>query len=133
MAGAGNGPTRSSLRASFPSTPVESRVGESHRRKLLVAEFVCGVREKDPKYLSACKNLRQYQDTGYCVLHFPGEEKKEDFEQAIVYSLGAVARLNPEPRPTEPGLFQFLVIVEGLLGPLQIALLALAVRRKVMQ
>jgi len=47
--------------------------------------------------------------------------------------LGAVARLNPEPRPTEPGLFQSLVIVEGLLGPLQIALLALAVRRKVMR
>jgi len=46
-----------------------------------VAEFVCGVREKNPNYLSACKNLRQYQDTGYCVLHFPGEEKKEDFEQ----------------------------------------------------
>ena len=46
-----------------------------------MAEFVCGVREKNPNYLSACKDLRQYQDTGYCVLHFPGEEKKEDFEQ----------------------------------------------------
>lgn len=98
-----------------------------------MAEFVCGVREKNPDYLSACKDLPEYQDTGYCVLHFPGEEKKEDFEQALVCSLGAVARLNPEPRPTEPGLFQFLVIVAGLLGPLQIALLALAVRRKVMQ
>jgi sorbitol-specific phosphotransferase system component IIC len=98
-----------------------------------VAEFVCGVREKNPNYLSACKDLPEYRDRGYCVLHFLGEEKKEDFEQALVYSLGAVARLNPEPRPTEPGVFQFLVIVEGLLGPLQIALLALAVRRKVMQ
>jgi hypothetical protein len=56
-----------------------------------------------------------------------------DFEKAIVYSLGAMARLNPEPRPDEPGLFQFLVTVEGLLGPLQIALLALAIRRKVMR
>jgi uncharacterized protein YjbI with pentapeptide repeats len=46
-----------------------------------VAEFVCGVREKNPNYLSACKNLPQYRDTGYCVLHFPGEEKREDFEQ----------------------------------------------------
>jgi hypothetical protein len=54
---------------------------ESHRRKLLVAEFVCGVREKNPNYLSACKNLPEYRDTGYCVLHFPGEEKKEYFEQ----------------------------------------------------
>ena len=98
-----------------------------------MAEFVCGVREKDSYHLSACKNLPEYQDTGYCVLHFPGEKKKENFEQAIVYSLGAVARLNSEPRPTEPGLFQLLVTVEGLLGPLQIALLALAVRRKVMQ
>jgi hypothetical protein len=98
-----------------------------------VAEFVCGARGKLPDYSSACKNLPEYQDTGYCVLHFPGEEEKEDFEQALVYSLGAVARLNPEPRPTEPGLFQFLVIVEGLLGPLQIALLALAVRCKVMR
>ena len=62
-----------------------------------------------------------------------GPPKLGDLGQALVYSLGAVARLNPEPRPTEPGLFQFLVIVEGLLGPLQIALLALAVRRKVMR
>jgi uncharacterized protein YjbI with pentapeptide repeats len=62
-----------------------------------------------------------------------GPPKLEDLGQALVYSLGAVARLNPEPRPTEPGVFQFLVIVEGLLGPLQIALLALAVRRKVMR
>jgi hypothetical protein len=45
-----------------------------------VAEFVCGVREKNPDYLSACKNLPEYRDTSYCVLHFPGEEK-EDFEQ----------------------------------------------------
>lgn len=56
-----------------------------------------------------------------------------DFGEAIVYSLGAMARLNPEPRPDAPGLFQFLVTVEGLLGPLQIALLALAIRRKVMR
>jgi hypothetical protein len=53
--------------------------------------------------------------------------------QAAVYSLLAMARLNPEPRPEEPGLFQFLVGLEGILGPLQIALLALAVRRKVMR
>jgi uncharacterized protein YjbI with pentapeptide repeats len=53
--------------------------------------------------------------------------------QAAVYSLLALARLNPEPRPEEPGLFQFLVGLEGILGPLQIALLALAVRRKVMR
>lgn len=53
--------------------------------------------------------------------------------QAAVYSLLALARLNPEPRPEEPGLFQFLVGLEGILGPLQIALLALAIRRQVMR
>ena len=53
--------------------------------------------------------------------------------QAAVYSLLALARLNPEPRPEEPGVFQFFVGLEGILGPLQIALLALAVRRKVMR
>jgi uncharacterized protein YjbI with pentapeptide repeats len=46
-----------------------------------VAEFVCGAWEKNPNDLSACKNLPEYRDTGYCVLHFPGEEKREDFEQ----------------------------------------------------
>jgi hypothetical protein len=53
--------------------------------------------------------------------------------QAAVYSLLALVRLNPEPRPDEPGVFQFLVGLEGILGPLQIALLALAIRRKVMR
>jgi uncharacterized protein YjbI with pentapeptide repeats len=53
--------------------------------------------------------------------------------QTAVYSLLALTRLNPEPRPDEPGLFQFLVGLEGILGPLQIALLALAIRRKVMR
>jgi uncharacterized protein YjbI with pentapeptide repeats len=54
------------------------------------------------------------------------------FLRTEMYSLGALARLNPEPKPT-PGLFQTLVIVEGIVGPLQIALLALAIRRKVMR
>ena len=66
----------------------------------------------------------------YMVL---GPPKLQDIGQAVVYSLGAVARLNPEPKPNEPGLFQFLVITEGLLGPLQIGLLLLAIRRKVMR
>jgi uncharacterized protein YjbI with pentapeptide repeats len=75
--------------------------------------------------------------TAYGLLDPP---EFEDFEQgghyvwqAAVYSLLALARLNPEPRPHEPGLFQFLVGFEGILGPLQIALLALAIRRKVMR
>jgi hypothetical protein len=55
-----------------------------------------------------------------------------DFGEAIVYSLGAMARLNPEAKP-ESGCFQFLVTVEGLVGPLQIGLFLLAIRRQVMR
>jgi hypothetical protein len=54
------------------------------------------------------------------------------FLRTEMYSLGALARLNPEPKPT-PGLFQTLVIIAGILGPLQIALFLLAVRRTVMR
>ena len=53
--------------------------------------------------------------------------------QAVVYSLSALARLNPRPQSAELNWFQTLVTVEGILGPLQIALFALAVRRKVMR
>jgi hypothetical protein len=56
-----------------------------------------------------------------------------DIAQALVYSLGALARLRPEPQPNGVGWFQFFVTAEGILGPLQIALLALAVRRQVMR
>jgi hypothetical protein len=35
-----------------------------------VAEgFTCAVEDED--YRSACEFLSEYQDTGYCVLHFP--------------------------------------------------------------
>jgi hypothetical protein len=56
-----------------------------------------------------------------------------DAWQALAYSLAAIARLNPRPLPVGPGLFQFLVTAAGILGPLQIALFALAVRRRVMR
>jgi uncharacterized protein YjbI with pentapeptide repeats len=56
----------------------------------------------------------------------------EHLWRAAVYSLSALARLNPYPHP-ESGLFQLLVTLEGLLGPLQIALFALAARRTVMR
>ena len=65
-----------------------------------------------------------------------GADIRQGLDQAwnaLVYSLAAIARLNPEPKPSGPGLFQLLVTAEGLLGPLQIALLALAIRRKVMR
>jgi hypothetical protein len=53
--------------------------------------------------------------------------------EAATYSLSALARLLPAEPRLSPGLFQFLVTVEGILGPLQIALFFLAVRRKVMR
>jgi uncharacterized protein YjbI with pentapeptide repeats len=66
----------------------------------------------------------------------------EHVGQAALYSLATMVRLNNVPamsevttllQPSEPGLFQVLVTAEGILGPLQIALLALAVRRQVMR
>jgi hypothetical protein len=73
----------------------------------------------------------------YGLVDPPGFEKFGQgisyFWQSAVYSLLALARLNPEPRPELPGLFQFLVGLEGLLGPLQIGLLLLAIRRQVMR
>jgi len=66
----------------------------------------------------------------------------EHVGQAALYSLAAIVRLTDIPamvevttllQPSEPGLFQVLVAVEGILGPLQIALLVLAIRRRVMR
>jgi uncharacterized protein YjbI with pentapeptide repeats len=56
-----------------------------------------------------------------------------DAGRAVMYSVGVMARLRPEPIPEHMGMFQILVTIEGILGPLQIALLALAIRRKVMR
>jgi hypothetical protein len=53
--------------------------------------------------------------------------------QAAVYSLSALVRLNPRPQSETLDWFQTLVTIEGILGPIQIALLALAIRRKVMR
>jgi hypothetical protein len=53
--------------------------------------------------------------------------------QALVYSLSALTRLNPRPQSEEFDWFQTLVTFEGIIGPLQIALFLLAVRRRVMR
>lgn len=45
-----------------------------------MTEFVC---EVDDIYRSACKDLPKYPGTRYCVLHFPGEDKKGNFEQVL--------------------------------------------------
>jgi len=80
--------------------------------------------------------------TLFAILYVMVAGSLEHVGQAFLYSLAAMVRLTGVPamapltkllQPSEPGLFQFLVTAEGILGPLQIALLALAVRRKVMR
>ena len=54
------------------------------------------------------------------------------FSEALVYSAGVMALQRPEPRPaTTPA--QTIVLLETILGPVQAALLALAIRRKFMR
>jgi hypothetical protein len=80
--------------------------------------------------------------TLFAILYVMVAGSMEHVGQAFLYSLAAMVRLTGVPamapltkllQPSEPGLFQFLVTAEGILGPLQIALLALAVRRRVMR
>ncbi len=51
--------------------------------------------------------------------------------RALAYSAGVMMLQKPEPRPATPAA-QFFVILETILGPVQAALLALAIRRKFM-
>ena len=54
------------------------------------------------------------------------------FPRALTYSLGVISLQKPEPRPLTT-LAHTLVTLETILGPLQAALLALAIRRKFMR
>ena len=54
------------------------------------------------------------------------------FTRALIYSLGVMTLQKPEPRPLTTAA-QTLVTLETVLGPLQVALLALAIRRKFMR
>ena len=80
--------------------------------------------------------------TLFAILYVIVAGSIEHVGEAFLYSLAAMVRLTGVPamapltkllQPSEPGLFQILVTAEGILGPLQIALLALAVRRQVMR
>ena len=53
-------------------------------------------------------------------------------KRAFTYSLGVMSLQKPEPTPLT-GTAQTLVLLETILGPLQAALLALAIRRKFMR
>src|SRR5205085_7482673 len=52
--------------------------------------------------------------------------------RAFMYSLGVMTFQKPEPRPATTAAQSF-VILETVLGPLQAALLTLAIRRKFMR
>ncbi|MDQ2922305.1 MAG: hypothetical protein M3R52_11950, partial [Acidobacteriota bacterium] len=54
------------------------------------------------------------------------------FNRALMYSLGVMTLQKPEPRPATTAA-QAVVLVETILGPVQAALLALAIRRKFMR
>lgn len=58
--------------------------------------------------------------------------KPLEFSRALTYSLGVMSLQKPEPKPLT-GTAQTLVLLETILGPLQAALLALAIRRKFMR
>ena len=62
----------------------------------------------------------------------PGTEETQRPLRALTYSLGVMTLQKPEPRPVTTKA-QMLVTVESILGPLQAALFALAVRRKFMR
>jgi hypothetical protein len=54
------------------------------------------------------------------------------FATALTYSAGVMTLQKPDPRPTTPAA-QTLVLLETIFGPVQVALLALAIRRKFMR
>jgi hypothetical protein len=54
------------------------------------------------------------------------------FSRALTYSVGVMTFQKPEPRPTTAAA-QTIVLLETILGPVQAALLALAIRRKFMR
>jgi hypothetical protein len=62
------------------------------------------------------------------------EQYKEThkWSSAILYSAGVMTLQKPEPRPATNAA-QGLVMLETILGPVQAALLALAIRRKFMR
>jgi hypothetical protein len=55
-----------------------------------------------------------------------------EFSRALTYSLAVMSLQKPDPKPLT-GTAQALVLLETILGPVQAALLALAIRRKFMR
>jgi uncharacterized protein YjbI with pentapeptide repeats len=49
-----------------------------------MTDFTCKV---DDHFHSACKDLSEYQDTGYCVLHSPAKDKEAEFQEILLGKL----------------------------------------------
>jgi hypothetical protein len=60
------------------------------------------------------------------------EDSPRELSRALTYSLAVMSLQKPEPKPLT-GTAQTLVLLETILGPVQAALLALAIRRKFMR
>jgi uncharacterized protein YlaI len=57
----------------------------------------------------------------------------QSFPNAVAYSLGVMSRQAGKLPDGSPTLLQYVVFIEGILGPLQVALFALALRRRFMR
>ncbi len=71
-------------------------------------------------------------ESGAAVAKRVEYERLRELPRALTYSLSVMSLQKPEPRP-ETTEAQTLVAVETVLGPLQAALLALAIRRRFMR
>lgn len=59
-------------------------------------------------------------------------EATTDFQKALIYSTAVSLLQRPEPRPLTP-LASAAVLVQTIFGPVQVALLILAIRRRFMR
>ena len=71
------------------------------------------------------------ESSAAAIKHIEYDELRE-LPRALTYSLGIMTLQKPEPRPATTKA-QTLLLVETILGPLQAALLALAVRHRFMR
>lgn len=94
-----------------------SYYGESWRRAFVILSIILGA----STFLYT---------TSYCV--FKDGKQGFDFGEAISYTLRVMALQRPEPQP-DNNFAKIVVACETILAPLQLALLALAIRRKFMR
>lgn len=82
-----------------------------------------GFARREPRASNRQEAAEMRRDESGEALHWP---------RALTYSLGVMTLQKPEPRPATDAA-QAVVMLETILGPVQAALLALAIRRKFMR